>query len=1422
MRARLPNHEPYRAWSNVEFIAGDGSVNEVDLLVVTPRGFFLVEIKSFPGILFGDGQRWRLRRPNGSEAPYDHPLILANTKAKRLRSLLARQPAFRNERPPWVTPLIFLSSAELDCRLHDIGRTKVCGRDPDPLPAGASPKTAFAPLPGIVAALKDPATISERGNAINKPLSKKIGDALDSAGLQPSNRGRRVGDWELGELLDEGPGWQDFLASRARVSATRRVRIYLSGTATTEEEQDRLRREAEREFRVVQDLRHDGIAQPLDLQQAERGPALIFDLADGEERLDLWADHALEPLPLEERIELVRQVGEAIAHAHARKVTHRALTARSVLARASGEAGLPRLVIGHWQAGARELATSLTHHTETTGPSLGESFTDRLDAAEQVYLAPEAFSVENPDPVALDVFSLGALAHLLLTGQPPASDLSEREQILAAHHGLAVDLAADNLPSQLAEFVLYATDPVPARRATVRELLQFLDDALDELTAPTPTDHGADGTVDPLKAHQGDQLEGGWEVLRRLGSGSTAIALLARRPGDTEPEVLKVAKEEDYAERILGEARALEVLRHAGIVQLEGVERIHGRTVLRLAPAGDPADKAGMTLADRIAAQGRIGLDLLERFGEDLLEVVAFLESEGIPHRDIKPENLGVRPRRGDRSLHLVLFDFSLARTPDTNLTAGTPGYLDPFLSQRPGKRWDHAADRYAAAATLHEMATGTRPVWGDGRTDPIHVDEDTPRLDPELFDPAVRDGLTAFFERALHRDADKRFGGMEEMRQAWRNVFAAAARPTTTTDEDRAADAETLDRLADAADEHTSVVDLGLSGAASSALERIGIGTARQLLDHPTGELATLPGVGLRTKREILDAVARLRARFDTEITDPAASIDRLAAALVPKPTTAQAKADAPALTTLLGLHGTDIPHLPLGDDGVGIAESPALAWPGAADLAAAHGLDRAAVDDLLTRARGRWLKQPGVTQARNDIHGVVERAGGVAPADEVALALLAQRGSTATGADRLRRARAVVRAALDTEGAREGNRFTWRRLGGGASAVIALRTDQLDGEELADYAASLGVIADQLAASDPLPTPAAARERLRAVPVPPGLPPLSDHRLLRLATAASATAATSSRLEVYPRGLSAERAVRLARAALLGAGTLSEDAIRNRVHMRFPAAAPLPDRPELDLLLRETVGLEWFAGGPGPSGIPLAPGFRIPPPPAQSGLTAITVSGSRYRTGTAVDAPDETRAEAEAVDDRLRRHAAGGGYLVITVRPKRYHSALDGLTRLGATPVSADELIIGALRRHTDAKRIRWNEAILATDAAGPDGDQWRRLLNVVRDALPPVRSALLEGPEHVLLTDPGLLGRYEQVGLLDGLRERTTRQQPEPGQTLRTLWVLVPAEDPAALPAIAGHPIPTTTSAERLALPDSWLQNVHRTTTAGAPNP
>lgn len=58
VRQKFPEHEPYRAGSNFEFIANDGNIDEVDLRAFTPLGLFLVEIKSRPDRVFEPAGGW--------------------------------------------------------------------------------------------------------------------------------------------------------------------------------------------------------------------------------------------------------------------------------------------------------------------------------------------------------------------------------------------------------------------------------------------------------------------------------------------------------------------------------------------------------------------------------------------------------------------------------------------------------------------------------------------------------------------------------------------------------------------------------------------------------------------------------------------------------------------------------------------------------------------------------------------------------------------------------------------------------------------------------------------------------------------------------------------------------------------------------------------------------------------------------------------------------------------------------------------------------------------------------------------------------------------------------------------------------------------------------------------------------------------
>jgi hypothetical protein len=51
---KFPANPDYLAWSNFEFIASDGSINETDLLIASRWGVFFIEIKSRPGQRTGD------------------------------------------------------------------------------------------------------------------------------------------------------------------------------------------------------------------------------------------------------------------------------------------------------------------------------------------------------------------------------------------------------------------------------------------------------------------------------------------------------------------------------------------------------------------------------------------------------------------------------------------------------------------------------------------------------------------------------------------------------------------------------------------------------------------------------------------------------------------------------------------------------------------------------------------------------------------------------------------------------------------------------------------------------------------------------------------------------------------------------------------------------------------------------------------------------------------------------------------------------------------------------------------------------------------------------------------------------------------------------------------------------------------------
>ncbi len=239
IRAFLPDTEPYRAWSNFTFTAPTGHVYEVDLLVATPAGLFLIEIKSLTGRLTSRGANWVLS--NQSTRTFDDPLHLADSKAKRLRSLLNTQAATRrlDGRIPFIQAAVFLSQPGLTVDLAEHHRRWVFGPEQQ---SGRSPG-----LPGIWSNLLANPPHSER-DRLTPTTSRALPGLLHDIGIARSRRYYQVGSWQLeAEPFDVGPTWQDHVAHHDQLThEVRRVRIYLAERNAGKDERASIERAARR------------------------------------------------------------------------------------------------------------------------------------------------------------------------------------------------------------------------------------------------------------------------------------------------------------------------------------------------------------------------------------------------------------------------------------------------------------------------------------------------------------------------------------------------------------------------------------------------------------------------------------------------------------------------------------------------------------------------------------------------------------------------------------------------------------------------------------------------------------------------------------------------------------------------------------------------------------------------------------------------------------------------------------------------------------------------------------------------------------------------------------------------------------------------------------------------------------------------
>jgi serine/threonine-protein kinase len=247
-------------------------------------------------------------------------------------------------------------------------------------------------------------------------------DAVPPPRPTPSLAGQVLGAYRLVSPIGQGGMGSVWLAERCDGRFEGRAAVKLLNFALmgrTGEERFR------REGTILARVTHDHIAHLIDAGVSPAGqPYLVLEHVDGQS-IDRYCDeHALG---IEARLRLFLDVLEAVAHAHANLIVHRDIKPANVLVSVDGRVKLLDFGIAKLLECDGGDVTS-AHLRPQGAPPCPSSETAALTREGGAALTPEYAAPEQlagqPVTTATDVYALGVLLYVLLSGRHPAGDAS--------------------------------------------------------------------------------------------------------------------------------------------------------------------------------------------------------------------------------------------------------------------------------------------------------------------------------------------------------------------------------------------------------------------------------------------------------------------------------------------------------------------------------------------------------------------------------------------------------------------------------------------------------------------------------------------------------------------------------------------------------------------------------------------------------------------------------------------------------------------------------------------------------------------------------------------------------------------------------------------------------------------------------------
>ncbi|WP_338265943.1 serine/threonine-protein kinase [Corallococcus caeni] len=294
-------------------------------------------------------------------------------------------------------------------------------------------------------------------------------------------------------------------------------------------------------------------------------------------------------------------------------------------------------------------------------------------------------------------------------------------------------------------------------------------------TPPEPkviVEHPGNEAIAPTDPLIGLKL-GEYELRSRIGVGGMGLVYDGIQPLIGKRVAVKVLRPElahssEQVARLLAEARAVNAIRHRGIIDIFGFGQLpDGRQYIVMEYLdGQPLDAI-------LAEKGRLPVPEALSLLDEVLAALGAAHGAGVVHRDLKPSNIFL-VRQPDGSRYVKLLDFGLAKRGEgptvrtaqtrTDMVVGTPEYMAP--EQARGQSVGPMTDLYAMGVVTFEIVTGRLPFIGSSPVDLLmkHVEARPPR--PSEFVPDLPPAVDAFILQMLTKDPETRPNSADVLRQ--------------------------------------------------------------------------------------------------------------------------------------------------------------------------------------------------------------------------------------------------------------------------------------------------------------------------------------------------------------------------------------------------------------------------------------------------------------------------------------------------------------------------------------------------------------------------------------------------------------------------------------------------------------------------------